>query len=439
MYSTMKGENFLNITVQPSGMARAELLLWNSAKKRGTAQMGKRNDHFRYRVYEVVEVRTGFDRAGRIYDSIYMFFIILNLAVSILYTYETYRTKYGSLLITVEQVTVASFCIDYLLRLWTAKYSYPELKPARAALKYMASFTGIVDMLSFLPYYLPFFFPSGAVAFRMLRIMRVFRLFRINSYYDSFRLISDVIRGKKQQLFSSVFIILILMLASSLCMYSLEHEAQPEIFENAFSGIWWAASTLLTVGYGDIYPITPLGKLFGIFITFLGVGMVAIPTGIISAGFVDQYSRIKRMSEYGREEDVHFIKIHLTDRDPWINKSIRQLHLPERVIVAVIQRNHKVLVPRGNLVLRADDVMVLAAESFHDKEHIRLKEIVLEKNNPWNGHRIRELDISRHSVIVLVKRKERVMIPNGNMILREGDMVILYTQMYIPNADELEI
>ncbi len=401
--------------------------------------MGKRNDHFRYRVYEVVEVRTGFDRAGRIYDSIYMFFIILNLAVSILYTYETYRTKYGSLLITVEQVTVASFCIDYLLRLWTAKYSYPELKPARAALKYMASFTGIVDMLSFLPYYLPFFFPSGAVAFRMLRIMRVFRLFRINSYYDSFRLISDVIRGKKQQLFSSVFIILILMLASSLCMYSLEHEAQPEIFENAFSGIWWAASTLLTVGYGDIYPITPLGKLFGIFITFLGVGMVAIPTGIISAGFVDQYSRIKRMSEYGREEDVHFIKIHLTDRDPWINKSIRQLHLPERVIVAVIQRNHKVLVPRGNLVLRADDVMVLAAESFHDKEHIRLKEIVLEKNNPWNGHRIRELDISRHSVIVLVKRKERVMIPNGNMILREGDMVILYTQMYIPNADELEI
>ena len=269
--------------------------------------------------------------------------------------------------------------------------------------------------------------------------MRVFRLFRINSYYDSFRLISDVIRGKKQQLFSSVFIILILMLASSLCMYSLEHEAQPEIFENAFPGIWWAASTLLTVGYGDIYPITPLGKLFGIFITFLGVGMVAIPTGIISAGFVDQYSRIKRMSEYGREEDVHFIKIHLTDRDPWINKSIRQLHLPERVIVAVIQRNHKVLVPRGNLVLRADDVMVLAAESFHDKEHIRLKEIVLEKNNPWNGHRIRELDISRHSVIVLVKRKERVMIPNGNMILREGDMVILYTQMYIPNADELEI
>ena len=106
--------------------------------------------------------------------------------------------------------------------------------------------------------------------------------------------ITQVISGKRQQLISSVFIILVLMIASSLCMYSLEHEAQPDVFENAFSGIWWAASTLLTVGYGDIYPITTLGKVFGIFISFLGVGMVAIPTGIISAGFVDQYSSIKK-------------------------------------------------------------------------------------------------------------------------------------------------
>ena len=84
------------------------------------------------------------------------------------------------------------------------------------------------------------------------------------------------------------------------------------MFSNAFSGIWWAVSTLLTVGYGDIYPITTLGKIFGILITFLGVGMVAIPTGIISAGFVDQYSRLKRISEYGTEADIHFIRIHLT-------------------------------------------------------------------------------------------------------------------------------
>lgn len=399
----------------------------------------KKREHIRYRIYEILEVRAGIDHAARVYDVIYLMTIIINLTVSIMYTYESYRAEYGELLTAIENVTVALFCIDYILRLCTAKYMYPEAHGPGAVRKYVLSFTGIIDMLSFLPYYLPFFFPSGAVAFRMLRVMRVFRLFRINAYYDSLKLITDVLNSKRQQLFSSVFTILILMLASSLCMYSLEHEAQPEVFTNAFSGIWWSASTLLTVGYGDIYPITTLGKLFGIFITFLGVGMVAIPTGIISAGFVDQYSRIKRMAEYGQEADVHFIRIHLTARDPWVNKSIAQLHLPERVIVAVVQRNHRVLVPRGNLVLRQDDVMVLAAESFQDKEHIRLKEIILQKNNPWNGHRIRDLDISRHSVIVLVKRKERVLIPNGNLILREGDMVILYSEMRIANVTEIEI
>ncbi len=396
-------------------------------------------EQLRYRTYEILEVRSGIDHAARVYDIIYLITIILNLTVSIMYTYDSYRTEYGDLLLAAENITVALFCIDYILRLWTAKYMYPESRGTGAVRKYIFSFTGIIDMLSFLPYYLPFFFPSGAVAFRMLRVMRIFRLFRINAYYDSFKLITEVLNSKRQQLFSSVFTILILMVASSLCMYSLEHEAQPEVFTNAFSGIWWSASTLLTVGYGDIYPITTLGKLFGIFITFLGVGMVAIPTGIISAGFVDQYSRIKRMAEYGQEADVHFIKIHLTARDPWVNKSIAQLHLPERVIVAVVQRSHRALVPRGSLVLRQDDVMVLAAESFSDKDHIRLKEIILQKNNPWNGQKIRDLDISRHSIIVLVKRKEKVMIPNGNLILREGDMVILYSEIRIANVTEIEI
>ena len=259
----------------------------------------------------------------------------------------------------------------------TARYLYPSVSQPRAILKYIFSFTGLVDLLSFLPHYLPFFFPAGAIAFRMFRIIRIFRLFRINAYYDALNVITEVIVSKKQQLFSSVFIIIMLMLGSSLCMYSLEHEAQPEVFANAFSGIWWAASTLLTVGYGDIYPVTILGKLFGIFIAFLGVGIVAIPTGIISAGFVDQYSRIKRMSEYGQESAIHFIKIHLTPHDSWVNHTISQLQLPDRVIVAAILRNHRLLVPRGNMALQAGDDMVLGAESFHDDgEHIRLKEMV---------------------------------------------------------------
>ena len=273
----------------------------------------------------------------------------------------------------------------------------------------------------------------------MFRVIRIFRLFQINAYYDSLNVIAEVISSKRQQLFSSVFTILVLMLASSLCMYSLEHEAQPEVFSNAFSGMWWSVSTLLTVGYGDIYPITTLGKIFSIFITFLGVGMVAIPTGIISAGFVDQYSRLKRISEYAHEEDVHFIKVNLKKQDSWVGKQIMDLGLPHGVIVAMIRRGRENIVPRGNVILNANDTLILGAEALKDDKHIDLKEVVLLKHNPWNGQRIRDLDISRQTIIVMVKRNGIMLVPKGELMLLEGDCVILYSQERISNANLIQI
>ena len=393
----------------------------------------------RKRLFEIIEIGSNYDAVCWGYDFFNTFTIILNLAVSIMYTFDTMELKYGPILLLIERLTVGFFALDFILRLYTAKYLYPDVSEPRAVSKYIFSFSGIVDILSFVPYYMPFFFPAGAVAFRMLRIVRIFRLFRINAYYDSLNVITEVIIGKKQQLLSSVFIILILMLSSSLCMYSLENRAQPEVFTNAFSGIWWAASTLLTVGYGDIYPVTTIGKIFGIFIAFLGVGMVAIPTGIISAGFVEQYSRLKRMGEYGQEDDVHFIRIQLSQQDKWTGHSIADLRLPEKIIIAVVQRNHRILVPKGDLVLQPNDVLVIGAESFQDKDRIKLKEITLLAKNPWTGQKIRDLDISRHSIIVLVKRNKKLLIPGGNMTLLEGDTVILYTQTIMANADDLEI
>ena len=393
----------------------------------------------RKRVSEIIEVGYDQDWLSRLYDLINALAIVANLAASILYTFEAVRLPFGWLVLTLEQVTVAFFAVDYCLRLWTARALFPGLSEPRAVLKYALSFSGVVDLLSFLPYYLPFFFPAGAVAFRMFRVVRIFRLFRINAYYDSLNVITQVITSKGQQLLSSVFIILVLMLASSLCMYSLEHEAQPEVFTNAFSGIWWAVSTLLTVGYGDIYPITTVGKLFGIIISFLGVGMVAIPTGIISAGFVDQYSRIKRLSEYAHESDIHFIKVSLLPKDPWVGKTIVELGLPAGVIVAAIQRNRKIVVPRGSVELRAGDTLVLGAKSLGNDKHIDLKEMVLRSQNPWNGLPIRELDISRQTIIVMVRRKGNILIPNGDLVLKEGDSIILYTQSHLRDANTIEV
>ena len=393
----------------------------------------------RRRVMEIIEVGSDLDFQSRIYDYINAGAIIVNLLSSILYTFAEVRAGYGTWLLLIEKITVAFFAVDYVLRVWTAGELYDELSEANALKKYVFSFTGIVDLLSFLTYYLPVFIPSGTVAFRMIRIIRIFRLFRINAYYDSLNVITEVISGKKQQLISSVFIILVFMLAASLCMYSLENEAQPEVFQNAFSGIWWAASTLLTVGYGDIYPITAAGKLLGIAITFLGVGMVAIPTGIISAGFVDQYSTIKKKTEYGYESDMNFIKIRIGKNDKWLGKTIAELELPEGVIIAIVKRREKMIIPRGDVVLQEKDSIVIGAAPFEEYEKINLKEIVLKTQNPWTGVRIRDLDISRHAVIVLIKRMEKAMIPNGNMVLKEGDRVFVYTHQHLPDENEIEI
>ena len=393
----------------------------------------------RKRIFEIIEVGNDFDRISRSYDFINALAIVLNLTVSIMYTFSDLRASYGTTLVLIEKITVAFFAIDYILRVWTACFLEPQLTEAHAIRNYIFSFTGIIDILSFLPYYLPVFFPSGTVAFRMIRIVRIFRLFRINAYYDSLNVITEVINGKRQQLISSVFIILVLMIASSLCMYSLEHKAQPEVFTNAFSGIWWSASTLLTVGYGDIYPVTTMGKVLGILITFLGVGMVAIPTGIISAGFVDQYSNIKKKKEYGYEADMNFIKIHIKENDAWVEKSVSELKLPAGIIMAAIKRKEEILIPRGDIILKTGDMVVLGAEPVDEKEHIKLKEVVLREHNPWTGVRIRDLDISRHSVIVLVKRKNKALIPNGKMILQEGDNVFMYTHHHLADASEIEI
>lgn len=393
----------------------------------------------RKRLFEIIEVGYDLDCVSRGYDVINALAIILNLIVSIMHTFENINQQYGTFLTVIEAATVVFFSIDYLFRIITARFLYPKVSEGQAIGKYMLSFTGIVDLLSFFPYYLPIFFPAGTVAFRMIRIVRIFRLFRINAYHDSLSVITQVIVSKKQQLISSVFIILILMLASSLCMYSLEHEAQPEVFQNAFSGIWWSASTLLTVGYGDIYPVTTLGKLFGIFIAFLGVGMVAIPTGIISAGFVDLYTTLKKRVEYGYEADMNFIKIQLEAADKWVKMRVADLDLPADVIIAVIKRGSEILIPRGDIVLKTGDIIVLGAEPFDTHEHIELKEIVIQKQNPWADMRIRDLDISKHSIIVLVKRRNKSLIPHGNMVLRVGDNIFMYTKLHYSEAKHIQV
>lgn len=385
----------------------------------------------RHRILKMVEVGFVEDYISRGYDYISIAAIVINLTATILLTFNYMADNYSGILMAMELITVIFFAIDYCLRLYTADLLYPDSGPVKSVFKYVFSFSGLVDLFSFLPYFLPVFFPAGSVAFKVFRVARVFRLFRINAYYDSLNVITAVLISKKQQLFSSLFILLVLMVSSSLCMYGLENPVQPEVFNNAFSGIWWSASTLLTVGYGDIYPITTAGKAFGIIITFLGCGMVAIPTGIISAGFVEQYARFREISDEKAEGRISFVRVSIKNGDSWTGKIVSDISLPRDMVVACIIRKNDVIIPRGDVLILTGDEVVIAAKVYHNEWEIALEEIVIDDNHGWRDTAVRDLDISRQAVILYVIREGNTLIPDGNLVLNSKDRVLMFTKKKI--------
>ena len=381
------------------------------------------------RVFEIIQIGNGADIYSRLFDIFITVVIFLNLTVTVVSTFDEF-TSFQEPIYIIELATIIIFLVEYVLRLWTAEYLYSGKKKWQAVLKYIFSIYGIVDILTIVPFFLPLIFPAGAVAFRVLRVIRIFRLFRINVKYDAFNVIVDVLNEKKSQIFSSVCLILILMVASSLCMYSIEHEAQPEQFNNAFSGIWWSMSTLLTVGYGDIYPITVAGKLMAIIIAFLGVGMVAIPTGIISAGFVEQFAKIKKNAEFGEENIVDLITSHIDDNHPWVGKKIKDVILPPALLLVIIKRGKEEIVPNGDTVFQKGDALIFGAVGYEYEREIELREINIKGSHPWVNCQIKDIDISRLEIVVAIVRNGKKIIPNGQTYIKNGDKVILYSKHF---------
>lgn len=246
---------------------------------------------FKERIFRIVQIGTRVDVLSTAFDIFISVVIITSIVVTFLHTFD-YFDKYRSIFSVIELVTTVIFIIEYIMRLYTSDLLYPSLKFPKCTVKFIFSLYGIVDLLTIISYF-SIIFSNGFVALRMIRVVRILRLFRVSNNSDAFNVVGDVIYEKRNQICSSLFMIFILMIYASLCMYGLEHDAQPEAFSNAFSGIWWAMSTVLTVGYGDIYPITMGGRIVAILIALLGVGVVAIPTGIISAGFVEYYTKIQ--------------------------------------------------------------------------------------------------------------------------------------------------
>ena len=313
----------------------------------------------RKRIFNIIQIGSKEDLPSRMFDLGITVVILLNIVVTFMETFEELSELFD-LFRVIETVTVVIFCIEYILRIITADYLYPEFSGVKARLRFLVSFDGVVDLLTILP----FMFLSGFVAFRILRIVRIFHLFRINAHYDSFNVITLVLKDKWKQIGSSLVIILVIMLSASLGMYSVEHNAQPEAFPNAFSGMWWSVSALLTVGYGDIYPITAIGKVMAILIAFMGVGVVAIPTGIISAGFVEQF-RLKANSSNELKDIDRIGEIVITGNHEFLGKKVGELSEMKDLEILLVRRDELSLFPTDNLILKKDDIVILKSDRMN--------------------------------------------------------------------------
>ena len=375
----------------------------------------------RKRLFDIIEIGHRDDKISRHFDYFIAGVIFVNLGILILQTFS-YPEAWDLILTPLEYLTVGIFIVEYILRLLTSQYLYPNLSPGGALVRYIFSFYGLIDLFTILPYFL-LIFPAGIAAFRVLRVIRVFRLFKINSQYDAFNVVLDVLKNKRSQLISSITLILIMMIASSLLMYSIEHPVQPEIFRNAFSGLWWSVSAIFTVGYGDIYPITPLGQLLAIVISFLGIGLVAIPTGIISAGFVEQFTNAKSLPDFSQGRDLTFIMLSIEDHHPWVNQPLHQIVLPPELIVVTIVRDGEIHIPRGNTKIHANDKIVLGALEFQSDIGITVREETILPDHRWANRKLSEIAFPETIIVAAIIRNGKVIIPNGSSYIHPGDFV----------------
>ncbi len=214
--------------------------------------------------------------------------IILNTLAVLLETVESIQAQYQHLFFAFEVFSVAIFSIEYLLRLWSITSSSKYSRPVSGRIKFVFSGDALIDLFAIVPFYLPMLIGFDLRFIRILRLFRLVRILKISRYMHATKMIGNVFKAKREELLITLLLIFFLIIIVSSIMFHVEHEAQPDKFSSIPETMWWSVATLTTVGYGDVYPITVLGKTLASVIALLGIGMVALPAGILASGFSEE-------------------------------------------------------------------------------------------------------------------------------------------------------
>jgi len=256
------------------------------------------------RIFETLEKDHGDDKLSRRFDIFIMTMILLNVAAVIIETVDSIHDQIPLVFEYFEYISVFVFSLEYVARVWTCTYYEKYSHPFVGRIKFAFSFMAIVDLLAIMPFYLPLLFSIDGRVLRILRLFRIVRIFKMGRYSTAFNMIVRVVSRRREELLVTLTIVFVMLILASSLMYYVENEAQPDAFSNIPKTMWWGVATLTTVGYGDVYPVTGLGKLLGAFIAILGVGIFALPAGIIASGFEAEISsRMREKDEKTNERE----------------------------------------------------------------------------------------------------------------------------------------
>ncbi len=266
----------------------------------------------RQRTFEILEIASEGDKVSRYVDIGLIVLILLSVIAIVLESVQKFNLKYHEYFFWFEIISVAIFTFEYVLRIWSCVENpnnhKNNISHVKTRIRYGISFSAIIDLLAILPFYFMMFGLFGNADMRFLRSFRLLRIFKLTRYSAAFDVLNTVFKENLRAFGAAFFVLLVVMLLAASGMYYFENDAQPKEFSSILAAMWWAFTTLTTVGYGDVTPITGGGKAFGALITVVGVGMVALPTGILASAFSEQLrlrtNKYERMADKAYEDGV---------------------------------------------------------------------------------------------------------------------------------------
>ena len=237
------------------------------------------------RLLEIIEPAGEGDTASRLFDVTILIIIVVNTLAVVLETVPALYAQYERVFHATETVILILFSIEYIARVWAAPASPAYRHPLWGRLRFVLTPIAMIDLVAVRPFYFPLFVPIEAGVLRTVRLLRLLRVLKGARYTQATNTIIAVVQLRKRELFIGFMIMLLMLLFSSTILYMIENQAQPEEFASIPHAAWWAVATLTTIGYGDVVPITPLGKVLGGIIALVGVGIFALPSAILASGF----------------------------------------------------------------------------------------------------------------------------------------------------------